>query len=78
MNRALPGLTPAAVGRMALPLLETSLAANPADGPAGAAKGTALWLLARAKYRWRPSGPRWGWHLKMKRPSSRPEPGPPR
>ena len=41
MNRALPGLTPAAVGRMALPLLEASLAANPADGPAWEAKGTA-------------------------------------
>ena len=47
MNRALPGLTPAAVGRMALPLLEASLAANPADGPAWDAKGSALWMLAR-------------------------------
>jgi tetratricopeptide (TPR) repeat protein len=47
MNRALPGTTPAAAGRMALPLLDASVAADPADGPAWAARGTALWLLAR-------------------------------
>lgn len=47
MNRALPGVTPAAAGRMALPLLEGALAANPDDAPAWEAKGTALWMLAR-------------------------------
>ena len=52
MNRALPGLTPAAVGRMALPLLEASLAANPADGPAWEAKGPPCGCSPGAKNRW--------------------------
>jgi tetratricopeptide (TPR) repeat protein len=40
-------MTAAAVSRRALPLLEASLAADPADGPAWEAKGTVLWLLGR-------------------------------
>lgn len=47
INRALPGMTPAVVGRTALPLLEASLAMNPSDGPAWEARGSALWMLAR-------------------------------
>ena len=50
-------MSPGAVSRMALPLLETSLEANPADGLAWQAKGTALWLLGRREESWPPSGP---------------------
>ena len=46
-SRAIPGMTAGAVSRMALPLLETSLKADPADGPAWEAKGTVLWQLGR-------------------------------
>ena len=46
-SRAIPGMTARAVSRMALPLLEASLQADAADGPAWEAKGTALWLLGR-------------------------------
>jgi tetratricopeptide (TPR) repeat protein len=45
--RSIPGLSPVAVSRMALPLLEEALAANPADGPAWEAKGNVLWQLGR-------------------------------
>ena len=78
MNRALPGMTPAAVGRLALPLLEASLAANPADGPAWEAKGSALWMLARREESLAPSGRRWACHPTMNRPWSRPGREPPR
>jgi Tfp pilus assembly protein PilF len=46
-GRALPGMTAGAVGRRALPLLQTSLESDPDDAPAWAAKATALWLLGR-------------------------------
>jgi hypothetical protein len=46
-SRAIPGMTAREVSRMALPLLEASLQADAADGPAWEAKGTALWLLGR-------------------------------
>ena len=46
-SRAIPAMSPGAVSRMALSLLETSLQANPADGPAWQAKGNTLWLLGR-------------------------------
>jgi tetratricopeptide (TPR) repeat protein len=46
-SRTIPGMSAGAVSRMALPLLEASLEADPADGPAWEAKGTALWLLGR-------------------------------
>jgi Flp pilus assembly protein TadD len=46
-HRDIPGMTSGAVGRMALPLLETSLTIDPADWPAWEAKGTVLWLLGR-------------------------------
>lgn len=46
-HRAIPGMTAGAVSRMALPMLEASLTADPSDGPAWEAKGTVLWLLGR-------------------------------
>ena len=46
-SRSIPGWSAGTVSRMALPLLETSLKARPADGPAWEAKGTVLWLLGR-------------------------------
>jgi tetratricopeptide (TPR) repeat protein len=46
-SRAIPGMTPREVSRMALPMLAASLQADAADGPAWEAKGTALWLLGR-------------------------------
>jgi tetratricopeptide (TPR) repeat protein len=45
--RSVPGASPVAMSRMALPLLEKSLGANPADGPAWEAKGKVLWQLGR-------------------------------
>ena len=78
MNRALPGLTPAAVGRMALPLLETSLAANPADGPAWDAKVPRSGCSLVGRNRWQPSGRRSGSHPTTSRPWSGPGREPPR
>lgn len=46
-SRAIPGMSAAGVSRMALPLLEASLAARPDDVPAWGAKGSALWNLHR-------------------------------
>jgi len=40
-------MTAAAVSRLALPLLNASLEAHPADGPAWEAKGIVLWQLGR-------------------------------
>jgi tetratricopeptide (TPR) repeat protein len=40
-------MTAMAVGRLALPFLDQSLKADPADGAAWEAKGTVLWLLGR-------------------------------
>ena len=47
MNRALPGVTPAAAGRMALPLLEGALAANPTRSGLGSKELRGLCMLAR-------------------------------
>ena len=46
-SQAIPGMSPGTVSRMALPLLETSVQANSADGLAWQAKGNTLWLLGR-------------------------------
>jgi len=46
-SRAIPGWTPAELSRMALPLVEAALRADPGDEPALEAKGTVLWLLGR-------------------------------
>jgi tetratricopeptide (TPR) repeat protein len=45
--RSIPGTSPVALSRLALPLLEKSLAANPSDAPAWEAKGKVLWQLGR-------------------------------
>ncbi len=46
-SQAILGMSAAGVSRMALPLLEASLAARPDDAPAWGAKGSALWSLHR-------------------------------
>jgi tetratricopeptide (TPR) repeat protein len=45
--RDIPGMTAGAVSRMALPLLEASVAADASDGPAWDAEGKVLWQLGR-------------------------------
>ncbi len=46
---AIPGWTPKAQSRLALPMLNAALEADPADAPSWSAKGIALWLSGRSQ-----------------------------
>ena len=46
-SRTIPGMTARAVGRTALPLINSSLESDPGDVAAWEAKGTVLWQLGR-------------------------------